>query len=44
MGLVKRGDTFHFRCRVPSDLRELLGRIDILLRKKSRKGKSGGVG
>jgi integrase len=29
MGLVKRGDTFHFRCRVPSDLRELLGRSEI---------------
>jgi len=29
MGLVKRGDTFHFRCRVPSDLIELLGRLEI---------------
>ena len=29
MGLVKRGDTFHFRCRVPSDLTELLGRVEI---------------
>jgi len=29
MGLVKRGDTFHFRCRVPSDLTELLGRLEI---------------
>jgi hypothetical protein len=29
MGLVKRGDTFHFRCRVPSDLSELLGRSEI---------------
>ena len=29
MGLVKRGDTFHFRCRVPSDLAKLLGRSEI---------------
>lgn len=28
MGLVKRGDTFHFRCRMASDLAERLGRSE----------------
>jgi len=28
MGLIKRGDTFHFRYVVPGDLNELVGRSE----------------